>query len=393
MTNQQPTIIILGASFHGLPLAHKLLRSLPPTYKLILVNPSDQIYWNIASPRAVAKPGQFSPDDSQLFVPFLPALSHHPISRFEFLQGAATSLDPSTNTVTITTTPDDGTPGDNRSLNYTHLVIATGSSSSGNWPFKALPTLSATRAAISTSQSRIAAAQTIVISGGGPTGVETAGEIATLYKSAEKKVVLISSSARPLPAVREDVGMAAQRQLELLGVVVKNGVRVVEEMAGEDGRLVLTLSSGETLVADLHIPAFGLVPNTGFVPGVMLDEGGKVRVTKNLQSAVRANVWSLGEAAGLGYTGLMTPPRMTETVEKNILAVEEGKGEEAFVEYKNAGEPLLVPIGGGFAMGTGIYNGFRIWGFLVWLLKGRNFAIGNTKVAAKGVKFSDGSKI
>lgn len=45
------TVVILGAGLAGLPLAHHILKNKADKYdlKVVLVSPSDEFYWNLAS--------------------------------------------------------------------------------------------------------------------------------------------------------------------------------------------------------------------------------------------------------------------------------------------------------------------------------------------------------
>ncbi|KAF8250446.1 FAD/NAD(P)-binding domain-containing protein [Wilcoxina mikolae CBS 423.85] len=382
MSQQQPTLLILGASYVGIPTAHRLLRLLPQSYKIILVNPSSHLYWNVATPRAISKSHQFSPENAALFAPITPGFSSHPISRFEFVQGKATALDPNSCSVLVTTMNDEGVVGAERSIAYTHLIIATGAAAHDGWPFKALGSHRETKQALADVNTQIEAAKTIVLSGAGPTGVETAGEIATLWKGAEKKIYLLDSGAGPLPTLREDVRRTAQKQLQSLGVVVKANTRVVKETRRDDGRVSLELSDGESIVADVHIPTFGLTPNTAFVPEDMLDETKSVKVDTHLRSVDYDNIWVAGDAASVKRKSIMAATPMREVMVANVVAAVEGR--EVVKEHKDDETPMIVPIGGGFAMGTGILYGWKPWGLLVWLVKGRKFFIDNAKNVALG---------
>ena len=69
------TVVILGAGWVGLPLAHKLLKYTIPKakagLKVIIVSPDSHFYWNIVAVRGVI-PGAIT--DEQLFLPLSQAL-------------------------------------------------------------------------------------------------------------------------------------------------------------------------------------------------------------------------------------------------------------------------------------------------------------------------------
>ena len=386
-----PTVLVLGASFVGIAAAHRLLRLLPAEYRVVLVSPSDHLYWNMAVPRALVKNNQFlggADNSAALFYPILPGFAAHAANRFEFVLGTATALDPAANTAAITTAAGP------RSISYTHVIIATGGRAHDDWPFKALASRAATEAALSSANARIAAAERIVLSGAGPAGVETAGEIATLWKGAGKSVVLLDSADGPLPMLPPHVRAEARRQLQRLGVEVRSNTRVVKSSPTDSGGVQLELSSGDTLTADLHIPTRGLVPNTSFVPAALLDASGFVRVSGRMRSLEVENVWSAGDAAAVHVKTLMTVGPMIDALVASLVAAVLAGQPERVKEHANpeSTATMLVPVGGGFAAGTGILFGWRPWGVLIWLLKGRSFFISNASKVALGQALATGGK-
>src|SRR5690606_30151933 len=85
---------------------------------------------------------------------------------------------------------------------------------------------------------------TIIVVGGGPTGVEMAGALAELSRTVLKRdfrridpsharIILIEGSPVVLSHLPEDLSRSAQRQLEHLGVHVRTSTRVKEIRAGE----------------------------------------------------------------------------------------------------------------------------------------------------------------
>jgi NADH dehydrogenase FAD-containing subunit len=370
-----PEILILGASYTGIPAAHRFLRALPD-HKVTLVNPSTDLYWNPAAPRAIAKDHAFSENNNGLFEPFLPAFDAYPKERFEFIQGTATALDPVAKTVTVLADREIV-------LNYDHLVITTGARTIGDTPFKKLGSTEETRKALAEYQQKIQAAKTIVLSGAGPTGVETTGEIATLFKGQGKKIYLLDPSEGPLPMLKESVREEARKQLESLGVTVLMKTSVTKETDGK-----LELSNGQVIEADLHIPTYGLIPNTKFVPKEMLDQTGSVKVDKHMRSTEYPNIWAAGDVASVKFKSLLSATPMSDAMTANFISV--AQGGEVVKEYKDDMTPMVVPIGGGFAMGTGQMFGWRVLGLLVWLVKGRSYFIGKAKSTALAKEITGG---
>lgn len=384
-----PTVLILGASFVGIAVAHRLLRLLPAEYRVVLVGPSDHLYWNVAVPRALVKDNQFlgTANSAALFQPILPGFAAHTAKpdRFEFVLGTATALDPAASTATITTAAGP------RTIGYAHVVIATGARAHDDWPFKALASRADTEAALASANARVAAAQRIVVSGAGPTGVETAGELATLWKGAGKSIVLLDSGDGPLPMLPPRVRAEARRQLVRLGVDVRSNTRVVKSTPTDGGAVQLELSSGDTITADLHIPAYGLVPNTSFVPAALLDAGGGVRVSGHMRSPEVDNVWAAGDAAAVRVKTLITSVPMIDALAASLVAAVRPQSEpvKEYVDPEST-NMMVVPIGGAFAAGTGILFGWKPWGLLVWLAKGRSFFVSNAPKVALGQALAGG---
>jgi NADH dehydrogenase FAD-containing subunit len=177
------TIVILGSSFGGVSTAHRLLKQAAKTgdVKVILVGPTTHFFWNFAGPRAII-PGQFA--DDKLFGAIVPGFKQYTADRFEFLLGTAERLNLESNNVVVATGSGEKVVG------YDILILATGSSTKGDVPFKSRGTYEATRDALHDFQSRVKKAHSIVVGGAGATGVETAAELGFEYGS-QKKITLV----------------------------------------------------------------------------------------------------------------------------------------------------------------------------------------------------------
>jgi NADH dehydrogenase, FAD-containing subunit len=76
-------IVIVGASYAGLSIAHSVLEL--PNVKVVLVNPATTFFWNIAAPRIVAKAKAFKSE--QYLLSIADAFIKHPAEKFEFIPG------------------------------------------------------------------------------------------------------------------------------------------------------------------------------------------------------------------------------------------------------------------------------------------------------------------
>src|ERR1700753_2795776 len=92
-------IVVLGGSYAGLSVAHRLLKSTikelrtsksSPRYRVLLISPSTHLYWNVGAPRAICGNGLLPINSA--FMPFLEKFKRYPDARFSFIQGEAISI-------------------------------------------------------------------------------------------------------------------------------------------------------------------------------------------------------------------------------------------------------------------------------------------------------------
>lgn len=402
---QTPTpknIVILGGSYGGVSTAHYLLRHVLPqlpakdAHRIVLVSASSQVMCRPACPRAMISDDMF--DQKKLFVDLQSAFEQYPKTAFRFVNGTATALDLSSRTMSVTSTGK----GDAESISFHALVIATGASTHS-------PLLGLNRDSIALRQSWDAfrrvlpQAKSIVIAGGGPAGVETAGELGEYLNGRpgwfgrspeipKVTITLVTSGSELLPALRSSIARKAEDQLSQLGVTILKNTRVesvsptgagVEDVAA---RAKLSLSDGQSLEADLYIPATGMRPNTGFIPadaGILAPDG---RVATNPATlrvdAAGPRVYAVGDVSSHArpavHNILAAVPVLCANIRRDLLQDSESaapQGEDRLFE-EDVRETQMVPIGKG--AGVGAAMGYALPGFLVRLIKGRDYWLWTT---------------
>lgn len=341
--NSVKNVVVLGGSFAGVNIAHSLLNK-GQNIKVTMVNPRDEFYFCITGPRIVAEPNAFK-QEKYLF-PLKKAFEKYG-SNFEFVESASKYIDPTKMTVSLASGQD---------IPFDYLVIATGSTTS-------CPTFKPsedTAGSIHNLQEKIAAANRILIGGGGPLGVEIAGEIAYAYP--KKKVMLASHGPRLLDQLKQKASDIAKNDLEKLNVDVITGVKVT---GCKDG--VGYLDSGKTIDTDLYIPSIGVKANSDFVPKSYLDEDGFVKVDKHMKVADR--IYAAGDVAQHKQKLFIRAVQQASVVSSNVMSELSGKSPSK--TYSEGGWITLVPIGP--ETGTGQMSCLTPFGFMVRKIKGGDY--------------------
>lgn len=395
----QKQILILGGSYAGISTAHYILKHAIPklpekeSYQVTIVSASPSILCRPACPRALISDSMFPQD--KLFVPIPKVFEKYPAGSFRFINGTATELDHANRIVSVTAA------GEVQKIKYYALVIATGASTTS-------PLLGLNRdedflrASWGAFRAALPEAKSIVIVGGGPAGIETAGELgeylngrAGMFSSAlanpKVAITVVTSDSRILPALRPAIALKAEGMLAKVGVtIVKNSrVKSVEPLgAGTDlvaSKATLSLKDGETLEADLYIPATGLQPNTSFLPKELLTADGRVDTNPETLRVDKAGarVYAVGDVASYARPAIHLTFNAIPVVGANIkkdLLLGAGKQDDEVGEDRifklDATESQLVPIG--TSKGVGAAMGYQLPSFLVWLIKGRDYWLWTT---------------
>jgi NADH dehydrogenase FAD-containing subunit len=363
------TVIILGAGWAGLPLAHKLLKhtSSKTSLKVILVSPNSHFFWNVAATRGLI-PGMIS--DESMFIPIATGFEQYPVEEFDFILGKATSIQSSLNSVTALTNS-----GESRVLRYDQLVIATGSSLASGLPLKHVGTHRETLTAWHNLQEKVSTAKDIIVAGAGPTGVEVAGELAAKFGKL-KKVTLIMHGDVPLESSKDllpSVRATVDKDLQKLGVKLIRKTLVKAASVGNDGKTqVLTLDNGSTVVTDLYLPFHGIQLNNSFIADSFLDSHGNVNTGGNMRVVGTENVWAIGDVSNVG-------PKQLTVTDKQIIYLADALDaalteKRSVIPYQPISKTMIfLSLGRTYA--TGQIGNWRLWGVLVAYVKGRNLFI------------------
>ena len=400
-TTSQKNIVVLGGSYGGISTAHYLLKHAIPqlpnkdSYRVVMASASSQALCRPACPRALISDDMFPQE--KLFVSIAKQFEPYPAGSFHFIKGTATELDHTSRTVAISLAS-----GGTEKLDYHALVIATGASSPS-------PLLSLNqdedflRSCWAALRRALPSAKNIVIAGGGPAGVETAGELGEFLngragwfsaKLAPPKVpiTVITAGDRILPLLRPALAQRAEGYLAQVGVTVVKNARVASvapEGAGTaaalTGKATLTLEDGQTLEADLYIPATGTQPNANFVPKALRTADGRVETNPSTLRVDKAGprVYAIGDVASYSRPAihlLMNAiPVLGANVRRDLLLAvgqEEGAVGKDRTFEEDTRETQLVPVGK--SKGVGAAMRWQLPSWAVWLIKGRDYWLWTT---------------
>lgn len=373
-----PRVVIVGAGFGGLSCARALRRARASVTLIDRCNYHlfQPLLYQVAT--AALSPGDIAAPIRPLF---------RECFNTRVLLGTVSGIDTSRQRVLL----------GGKEVPYDYLVLATGAAhgyfGKDQWaPFapglKRIEDATAIRSRLLTAFEQAESTDdaserrellTILIVGGGPTGVELAGAIAELarhgmqkdfrqFDPASARVILVQSAARVLPTFNEELARIAQRSLERVGVEVLLGSRV--ESIDERGVIV----GGVRIGARTVLWAAGVVasPAALWLNGEA-DAAGRQKVEPDLSVRGLNHVFVIGDTAlSMGWDGRPVPglaPAAKQGglyVARVIRAALQGRRAPPAFRYRHRGS--LATIGRKTAVAD--FGRFRLWGAPAWWLWG-----------------------
>ncbi|WP_262049038.1 NAD(P)/FAD-dependent oxidoreductase [Bradyrhizobium sp. Bra78] len=291
-------IIIIGAGFAGMyaALSAARLRDIqgasPQDLQIALVAPE---------PFLVVRPRLYEPKPETLTAPLLDVLTAIDV---DYIQGSAETINTEARTVQITV-PN----GPRKTLSYDRLVVATGSRlfrpnipglAEHGFSVDTLDDAVALDKHLHNLPTRPAAngRDTVVVAGGGFTGIEAATEMPSRLrgifgKDARLRIVIVERNNAIAPDMGEGPRPLIAEALRKLGVETRLGAGIVSlDQSG------VTLSNGEHIETETMIWAAGIraAPLTAQIPAER-DSFGRLLVDRDLRVPGVAGVFATGDAA------------------------------------------------------------------------------------------------
>ncbi|KAL8057900.1 hypothetical protein ABFX02_04G213600 [Erythranthe guttata] len=260
-----------------------------------------------------------------------------------------------------------------RLFTFEYLVIATGHND--DFP----KTRSERLKEFKIEHEEIRAANTVLIVGGGPTGVELAAEIAVDFP--EKRVILVHSGSRLL----EFIGpKAANRTLDWLKskrVEVKLQCSVDLNESSYETKTYVT-SSGETIKADCLFVCTGKPTGSAWLKETAfkdsLDSFGRLKVDENFRVKGHTNVFAVGDITDVkeskqGYLA----QKHALMAAKNLKVLMSGEKETKMASYKP--QPIKVIVSLGRRDAAAQYPWTTLIGRVPGLIKSKDLFVGKTR--------------
>lgn len=380
-----PRVVIIGAGFGGLYAARALSKA--PVEVTLIDRRNHHVFQPLLYQVATAG---LNPSD--IAAPIRKILRRQ--TNLRVLLAEATSIDPDSHRVTL----------DGDSLHYDYLIVATGATPSyfghDEWAGFA-PGLKSIEDALDirrrlllcfeaaekeADDARRSALLTLVIVGGGPTGVELAGSIAEMARNTLKddfrsidtsqtRVILLEAADRILPTFTAKLSQKATAELRKLGVEVATDEAVNDIDSGGVTTGSRRLDSGLVMWA----AGVRASPLGRFLPGDK-DRSGRILVGRDLTLEDHDDVFVIGDLARVEDEDGVVPGvaqaamQMADCAARSIVSRTKG-GTNLPFKYLDKG--MLAIIGRSFAVAD--LRRRTMWGFpavLVWLFVHIWFLIG-----------------
>ncbi|OEU95953.1 FAD-dependent oxidoreductase [Streptomyces oceani] len=319
------TVAVIGGGYGGVAAA----KALDEVADVVLVDPGDGFVHNVALLRGLVD-AEWA---ERIFLPYGGLLEHGRV-----IQDRAVRVDGETVTL-----------GRAERLRPDYLVLATGST----YPFPAKTDVDDSseqaRARLRTARKTLANADSVLLLGAGPVGLELAGEIKEVWP--RKSVVVVDPAADILSGeYPDDFRDALRGQLDGLGVRLVLGTSLRElppSAPGKGESVTVTTLSGEEITADVWFRCFGAVPNSGYLAAPLTDAlraDGSLEVTPELRLPGREGVFAIGDLTALPEAKMAKAAGEHAAVAAaNVRALIEGRSE--LTAYRPSAPGLSLPLG------------------------------------------------
>lgn len=274
-------------------------------------------------------------------------------TRVQFLQGRVTSIDPAHHEIVVVDQQHT------QHLEYDYLVYALGSVTDrqtvpgvAQYAYTLAPSGPLSAAALREILPSVEAKRGhVVICGGGPTGIETAAEVATAYPRI--KVQLVAQGAFGL-FLNKGIASRIRRSLTRMGVEIIDQTTVAAVRAHS-----VVIDQGSEIPCDLCIWTGGFVASSlAREAGLVVNERDQIIVDPFLRSISHPEIYAIGDAANpREYAGV--PVVRMSAVTATIMGAHGADCLSAVLRGKTPRPLSFAYLGQGIALGRHNAIGFN----------------------------------
>lgn len=381
MSSECLNVVVVGAASAGINVATKLAKSLPATHRVVLVEANPVAYWSIGALRAAVQPGfeskivhdltsqsVFGSDDRHVVLAG---------TRVVDLQADHVVVDKDVSAVLSGSSTDGG----RTRIAVDRVVLAIGSDY--GFPARISPSARTKQDVLDQfirMQNDIAAASSILIVGGGPTGVEFAGELLQVHPG--KKVTLITRGPGLVTNGNDNyAGLSSKllSQLKTKGVkvILNDSIALDQEQTGPlESMRTFQTEKAEQVSADYIMIGSGGKPHTRWITDIdaeILDANGRIQTSAHfsvLGSHRWAKYYAIGDAAAtpgpkVAYLAAQHAPLLAHNMVCDITRQTDS------LKQVSAPSADIIAVPLGTTGGAAYFIFFSLGAWLTSLIKGK----------------------
>lgn len=356
-----PKLVIVGGSYGGL-WALEFMSRLKLDLEIVLISPTTHLYFNVPSPRVLVEIEKVD----QMFFPIDKFVKNRTQGNIIFLQGKVTHINLLQKVITFNRNDDER----REELFYDYLIISSGTRGSisafqlnDNSHQDSIDSLKKINTVL-----QLEKVKKVSIIGGGPTGIELAGEIKGGFP--DKEVTIYGNKPYLCHSMEKKFSDKLVKKLQALEVKIVNNKQFENY---DEVNHQLFFKDDSVVSTDLVISTSS-VPNSEFLQdySLFLDNKGYIKTDDYLNLPGYKNVWVIGDILSSGCKNLhsiynIQIPYVKESLKKHCnhqIVTKTCKKPKPFLVlpiYKNGG--------------VGQYGGWYLPNWLVYRSKGKDYTL------------------
>ena len=317
MTDSKKTVVIIGGGYAGTNLVVELNKKKIRNLNIVMISKANYFYHNVASPRTIV-------DDKIISDIALPFDNLMKGENKNFIHGKVTKI--GKNEIKYSPIINNQESNEEKSLEFDYLAVGVGTKYSQIY-YSGKNTIGEQLNEMRETNEKFKKSTKVLVVGGGPVGIETAGEIATDFP--QIKVTLLTNSDKLIPYMphafsEKSLAILREKNVE---VIFNDSIDLnnVENFKLNS----LPTKKGKNIDFDAYFICYGGKPYTEFIKESYpswLDDNGRIIVNKHLQVTECLNIFAMGDCCNTKEFKLaFLAGRHAEVVAKNIELLSNNK--------------------------------------------------------------------